>query len=260
MTTSKNLLDSLKKFLKISLKLILPFIALGLLYLITLFCPQPFYKYKVTLGKITIYSDKPLPTHATKELIKRVETKIKKSELYKPETLHRVYLTSNPTRWRYFTNINYKVGGLNYVVFNHSIFLRKVDVQSNRLFGPSGKKVPGYRTLDYFIAHEITHTLEFESMPFYKYPIQTNWTLEGYADYIAHDSEDYSTCLKTYLTYPETTGAKYYTRNRTLVAYLLEEKQLAISKLWSEVDMYDVILKEAIPEDKPKIDDEVYKW
>ena len=123
------------------------------------------------------------------------------------------------------------------------------------MYGYSGKKVPGDRTLDYFIAHEITHTLEFQSMPWYKYPVKTNWVLEGYAEYIAHNSQSYEGSLDYYLNIPETTGAKYYTRARTMVSYMLEKKNVPISNLWSSVGSYDSIILEAIPNNKPNIDD-----
>src|ERR671936_645148 len=38
-------------------------------------------------------------------------------------------------------------------------FLRGAAVEDNRLISPSGTAVPGERTLDYFVAHELTHEL-----------------------------------------------------------------------------------------------------
>jgi len=194
-----------------------------------------------------------------KDILQEVQNRIEKSVLYKSETRHRIFITNNDIRWKYFTNINYKVGGLNYVIFNHNIFLRKSDITNNKLYGYSGIEVPGDRTLDYFIAHEITHTLEFQSMKWYKYPIQTNWILEGYAEYIAHNSQTYEDSLDYYLYIPETAGAKYYTRVRTLVSYMLEKKNISISDIWSYVDSYDSILLEAIPNNNPNIDDSIPK-
>lgn len=86
----------------------------------------------------------------------------------------------------------------------------------------------------------------------YKYPINTNWTLEGYAEYIAHGSENYEFALNQYLNVPEGPGTKYYTRVRTMTTYLIENENLPISDLWSKVDDYDSVLKKAIPNDNPK--------
>jgi hypothetical protein len=248
-----------KQILKYVLKAILVIITLAFVYVLTLCYPQVFFKYKQSLGNITIYSDEEIPAEKMSEIIKCVQSKIEKSVIYKIDTKHNIYIANNTLLWNYFTNINYKAGGLNYVIFNHSIFLRKVNIADNRLYGPSGAEVPGDRTLDYFIAHEITHTMEFQSMDWYKYPIQTNWVLEGYAEYVAHDSVAYENAQNYYLNIPETTGAKYYTRARTLVAYLLENKDVAINDLWSEVSSYETTKVEAIPDDRPMINDE-YKF
>jgi len=245
----------MKAIIATSLKTLAYLCLLIIIYLLTLCFPQSFYKDHVTAGNISIYSDQEIPQKEIKQIIQEVQNRIERSELYKRETKHRIFITNNDIRWRYFTNINYKVGGLNYVIFNHNVFLRKADIANNRLYGYSGKKVPGDRTLDYFIAHEITHTLEFQSMPWYKYPVKTNWVLEGYAEYIAHNSQSYEGSLDYYLNIPETTGAKYYTRARTMVSYMLEKKNVPISNLWSSVGSYDSIILEAIPNNKPNIDD-----
>jgi len=225
------------------------------IYILTLCFPQLFYKYNIAVGNISIYSDQEIPEEEIKEIIKEVQSRIEKSVLYKSDTKHRIFITNNDIRWRYFSNINYKAGGLNYVIFNHNVFLRRANITNNRMYGYSGKEVTGDRTLDYFISHEISHTLEFQSMIWYKYPIKTNWILEGYAEYVAHNSQTYEESLDYYLNIPETTGAKYYTRARTMVSYMLEKKNIPISDIWSYVDSYDSILKEAIPNDIPKIED-----
>ena len=234
-------------------KILLVLLTLITAYIFILFFPEPLFENHVTVNNITVYSDEPLLVEKTTEIIKTAESKIQKSALYKKDTKHRLFIVNNPILWRFLTNINYNVGGINYIPFNHMVLLRKADVADNRLYGPSGNKVPDDRTLDYFIAHEMTHTLEFQSMPWYKYPIQTNWVLEGYADYIAHDSVGYSAALDKYLTVPESTSAKYYTRARTLVSYMLEVKKENIASIWSQTKEYDKLLREAIPNDSPKL-------
>jgi len=244
----------MKRFLKIILNIFLGVLILGLIYFLTLCFPQPFFRNKVIVNNITVYSNDPLPEEKTKEIMKEAESRIKKSNIYKENTKQHIFITSNPILWAYFTSINHKVGGLNYVIFNHSIFLRKVNIEENRMYGPSGNMMGGSRTLDYFMTHEMTHTLEFQSMPRYKYPIKTNWVLEGYCEYIGHDSENYEEALNQYLNVGENTSAKYYTRARTMVTYLLEKENLSVSDLWNQTDNYDSILKRAIPNDKPLID------
>jgi len=220
-------------------------------YILTLCFPEPFFKNKVTIGNITVYSDEEIPAEIN-GIVKTAESKIRKSAIYKEDIKPKIFIANNLWRWKYFTNTHYKVGGLAYV-FVDNIFFRKVDIKANRLYGNSGKVAAGDRTLDYFIAHEITHLLEFKSRPWYKYSITENWLQEGYSEYIGHDSQNYEASLKYYLEVPENTGAKRYTKLRTMVAYLLEKEKINITDIWDKTNDYDVILKQAIPNDKPNI-------
>ncbi len=248
-------LKRVKPIFKLLSRLLLVIVLLGLIYILTLYFPQPFFKNKITYNKISLYSDEQIPEKEAIKILKSAEENIKKSKIYKKDTIHNIYFANNKLRWLYFSNKNNNAGGLNYVIFNHSIFLRKADVLNNRLFNSKGEKVKGDRTLDYFIAHEITHTLEFQSMKFYKYPLNTNWVIEGYAEYIAHGSQNYESSLDYYLNVPENERAKYYTRVRTMVTYLLEVDKVQISDLWDMVDDYDDVLNDAIPNDSPAIEE-----
>lgn len=191
----------------------------GSVYLLLLFYPQPFFRYRESAGNITVYSDQPIPAGYVPGYIRKVEDNISKSVIRYPGLKQNFFIANNPFLFNFFANKNSRASGLNYVAFNHSVFLRKADIPANRLYGASGKAATGDRTLDYFMAHEMTHTLEFLSMPWWKYPLNTNWTLEGYSEYIAHGSPSYEVSLDRYLHMPENSGAKYYTRVRTMVAY-----------------------------------------
>lgn len=229
----------------------------GIIYLLTLFFPQPFFKSYLTVGNITVYSDEEIPIHEMTEIVINATHNLEKSDIYKADERHNIFIVNNPALWTYFANRNSRAAGLAYVAFNHNIFIRKADMKDNRVYNPSSQKVGGDRTLTYFITHEMTHNLEFMSMPWYEYPINTNWTLEGYSEYVAYGSVSYETALDKYLNTPENSSAKYYTRVRTMVAYLLEKEGLAVTDLWKLVDDYDAVFKKAIPDDKPMIDESV---
>ena len=235
--------------MKIIKKIVLAFCICLAIYLITLCFPEPFFKNKAVFGNITVYSDEDIPVEMN-EIIKMVTSKLKKSVIYKEDIKPKIFISNNPWRWIYFSNINYKAAGLAYVRIDN-IFLRKADIKSNRLYGNSGKVAEGDRTLDYFLAHEITHLLEFKSMPWYKYSLKENWIQEGYSEYIGHDSQNYEKALQYYLEVPETAGAKRYTKLRTMVTYLLEKEKIDISDIWSKTNDYDSILKKSIPNNEP---------
>ncbi|MEI6462335.1 MAG: hypothetical protein WCO33_01540 [bacterium] len=245
----------LKKILKIVLIVLGSVLAIGALYLFTLFLPEPFYRYSKSYENITVYSDEKFDEGAMTNILKDVSSLIQKSYVYDGDDEFKLYITNSDLMWRYFTNINSNVGGLNYVAFNGSIFLRKADVTNNRLYGPSGKQVGGDRTLTYFMAHEITHSLEYDQLGIGRYPIQTNWLLEGYSEYIAHGSESYKKTLDTYLNTPEPSYAKVYTKDRVLISYLIDVEEVKMSDLWKKVGEYNSILVNAIPDDHPNIND-----
>lgn len=241
----------MKKVFGVLRKIILIIIVLVAIYILTLCFPEPFFKNKIVVGNFIVYSNQEIPIEIN-EIIKTAKTRIEKSEIYNKNLKAKLFITNNDWRWRYFTNIHYKVGALAYVGIDN-IFFRKVDIKTNRLYGNSGKVAAGDRTLDYFIAHEITHLLEFKSRPWYKYSIKENWIQEGYCEYIGHDSQNYETSLKYYLKVPENTGAKRYTRLRTMVVYLLEKEKINIGNIWGKTNDYDAIFKKAISDDKPNI-------
>jgi hypothetical protein len=241
----------MKKVFMVIGKIILIIITLVIIYILTLCFPQPFFKNKTVVDNFIIYSNQEIPAEI-EEIIKTAEIKIKKSEIYKKNIKAKLFITNDDWIWKYFANTHYKVGALAYVGVDN-VFFRKVDIKSNRLYGNSGKVAAGDRTLDYFIAHEITHLLEFKSKPWYKYSIKENWIQEGYCEYIGHDSQNYESALKYYLEVPENTGAKRYTRLRTMVAYLLEKEKINIADIWDKTNDYDSILKKSIPDDSPNI-------
>ncbi len=241
----------MKKVFRILGKIILIIVLLVVIYILTLCFPEPFFKNKITIGNITVYSDEEIPIEIN-EIVKTVENRIKKSVIYKENIKPKIFIANNPWRWKYFSNTHYKVGALAYVGIDN-IFIRKVDIKSNRLYGNSGKVAAGDRTLDYFIAHEITHLLEFWSRPWYKYSIKENWIQEGYSEYIGHDSQNYESALKYYLEVPENAGAKRYTKLRTMVTFLLEKEKMNIADIWDKTNDYDSILKKTILDDRPNI-------
>jgi len=234
-------------------KIILTIIILLAIYILTICFPQPFFKNKIEIGNITIYSDEEISLEIN-EIVKTAENRIKKSVIYKENIKPKIFIANDYWRWKYFTNTHYKVGALAYVGIDN-IFFRKVDIKTNRLYGNSGKVAAGDRTLDYFMAHEITHLLEFKARPWYKYSIKENWIQEGYCEHIGHDSQNYETSLKYYLEVPENIGAKRYTRLRTMVIYLLEKEKINITDIWDNTNDYDAILKLAIPDNNPNIVD-----
>ena len=108
------------------------------------------------------------------------------------------------------------VGGLTYPPLTNNIFLRAADLDGDRLIGPSGKPVPGERTLTYFVAHEIMHTLLADELGAVRYLRLPDWKNEGYADHVAKGIE-FSVRALRWANFGKET-ARWIPRLRTLSA------------------------------------------
>jgi hypothetical protein len=205
------------------------------LYWALLCFPQPFFRSSVQADNLALYSDQSFAPEAGKRILETVEAKLAASPLYSARERHAAYICNARWRQRLFFNRNYGVGGLNQYPLTTNVFLRDAAVEDNRLISPSGSRVPGDRTLDYFIAHEITHTLTVRAIGWLKYYELPRWVREGYADYVAKGSAfDYEPARRAFLTgVPEMDWQQsgLYWRYHLLVAYLLDKQHWTVQQL-----------------------------
>jgi len=129
----------------------------------------------------------------------------------------------------------YGVGGVNYYPFTTNIFMRNSIVDENALIGPSGNRATGERTLDFFIAHEITHTLTGQAIGTRAYMVLPEWKREGYADYVARKSVfNYEEMKRAFLANDpgmDPVKSGLYLRYSLLVAHLLDKKHWTVQQL-----------------------------
>jgi hypothetical protein len=167
-------------------------IILVVVYLAILTFPQPFFHYHLQAANLTLYSDRPIPHKPGASILAEVQRRLSRSEIYDAKVPYRIFICNDRTRFTFFANLNYRVGGVNYPIFNHNSFLRTSSIARDRLTGPSGHEVPGARTLTYFITHEVTHGVTAYAMArhgaycgAFNYFSLPTWIQEGYADYVA---------------------------------------------------------------------------
>jgi hypothetical protein len=150
---------------------------------------------------------------------------------------HAIFIANAPWREALFFNVARGAAGVNYYPLSNDVFLRHADVGRGVLFGRSGKPAPPPRTLAYYGAHEITHSLTAErigpgrlwnrALP--------QWVREGYADYVGLGGKiDVDGLYRRYRAGdPELdwrrSGA--YARFRLLVAYMLERRHWSVDRL-----------------------------
>ncbi len=227
---------NLKK--KLLLKIGAALIAVVALLLVVLSVPQPFFHVSVSAKNLTLYSDKSFVPEAGQQVLQLVETKLAKSPLYSPAQNHQVFICNARWRQRIFFTYSYGVGGVNYYPFTTNIFLRDSIIEENCLIGPNGSRVTADRSLDYFIAHEITHSLTGQAIGGIAYHRLPQWKREGYADYVGKGAAfNYDEAKRAFLADDrkmDYAKSGLYWRFNLLVAHLLDKKHWSIQQLLTE--------------------------
>jgi len=197
--------------------------------------PQPFFRTSVQANNLALYSDQSFAPEAGRKVLEAVEAKLTASPLYSANDRHAAFICNARWRQRLFFNRKYGVGGVNQYPLTTNVFLREAVIEDDRLISPSGNQVPGDRTLDYFIAHEITHTLTVRAIGWLAYYRLPQWVREGYADYVGKGLPfDYETARRAFIAgAPEMDWQRsgLYIRYHLLVAYLLDKQHWTVQKL-----------------------------
>jgi hypothetical protein len=109
-----------------------------------------------------------------------------------------------------------------------AVFTRPAHFEHDRMVGPHGTETPNERTLAYFFAHEVTHTLTADFLGALPYRALPAWVREGYADYVARaDTFDYEATRALFLAGDRTLDparSGLYLRYVLLVAHLLDRE------------------------------------
>ncbi len=197
--------------------------------------PQPFFPYSVRAESLVLHSDRPFSEAAGKRILELAEKKLARSPLFPGREGHSVFICNSRWREMLFFNKDYGVGGVAQYPATAHVFLRGARVNENRLISPSGNPVMGDRTLDYFVAHEITHQLTGRALGPLRFYHLPQWVREGYADYVGKgDSFDYNEARGAFLAgRPEMDFRKsgLYGRFHLLVAYLLDHQHWSVQRL-----------------------------
>ncbi|OKO70489.1 hypothetical protein [Bradyrhizobium sp. AS23.2] len=222
-------------------------IALGVAISVVLARPQPLFAYSVHSGRLPLYSDAPFEPDDGIRVLADIERRISSApaEIADAHSSYRVFIVNAEWRRRLTFLNNYGAGGVNYYPLGQNVFLRQGDM--DRLFQSNGQRVPGPRTLAYFGAHEIAHTLIGQrtgAIGNWKLPV---WIREGLADYVAFEGQVDIDALTAQLraAHPDLDPAAsgLYSKYRLLVAYLLEREGLSVQNLFSFGDSEEEVLR-----------------
>lgn len=181
-----------------------------------------------------VYSDQEIPYEIDEVLIDVLD-RIKQSELYEDKDMFSVYFCNSKWRLSLLTR-NPNIGGLVNQGLSNNIFIRESEIEKNKIVSPTkGQEIAlvEERSLSYFIAHEITHSLQTKTERF-MHITTPKYIVEGYADYIGKGTsfryEKYLTdFLQNDVTMNPTTGL--YNKYHLIIAYLMDVKGLSFREI-----------------------------
>lgn len=199
--------------------------------------PEPLYAYHFEHGRLRLYSDRPFDYDNGRALLAEVERRLATAppELRDSDSIYRVIVSNSEWRRRLTFLWNYGAGGVNYYPLGGAVFIRQADIDAGFILRGDGAPVPAPRSLAYYAAHEIGHSLigrRVGAVGNWQLPV---WIREGLADYVGFGGEVDIEALTRALRAgdrdldPKRSGL--YARYRLLVAYFLEREGWSVDRL-----------------------------
>jgi hypothetical protein len=204
----------------------LALVTLASTYLALLVAPDPLFAHARAGAFLVVHADTPLPPE-TDAVIALAEARIASSPLFDETRAHDVYVCAAPWRWSLLSGVNARAGAVAMAPIGRSVFTREARFERNRLVGASGREAEPPRTIDYYLAHEVTHTLTADALGLAYFDLP-EWVREGYADYVARgDTFDYDAVRARFVRGerdldPRSSGV--YLRHVLLVSHLLDRE------------------------------------
>jgi hypothetical protein len=196
--------------------------------------PQPAFAYHVQLGRLSLFSDRPFDVEKSKVLLAEVDRRLRLASLDHGDGEHRIFVANSPWWARLVFLWNSGAGGVNYYPLTRNVFIRESDIDNNRVLRAAGP-VPPPRTLEYYAAHEIAHSLAGEAAGRLTYHSLPAWIREGVADYIGLaekvDFEDLIERLRAGDRELDPKRSGLYLRYRLLVSYFVDHEHWSLEQL-----------------------------
>ncbi len=196
--------------------------------------PQPLFPYHVTHGQLSLYSDRQFEAARAAEVLADVERRLFRSSL-RDDNEHRIFISNSEWRRRILFLWNAGAAGVNYYPLTRNVFIGRADPDSDRVMTSAGEPKSPPRTLGYYAAHEIAHTLIKQQLTPSQQLKLPRWVNEGLADDIGFgDDADIKGLIHRLQTSdPDLDPARsgHYDRYRLLVRYMMKRKGWTAAEL-----------------------------
>lgn len=190
--------------------------------------PAPLFAYSLQAGKITVASDRPIPTVGGEHFLEDCEKLLERSPLKAERREYLLYVTNARWRQRLYFLPHPDAWGIAYPPYlGGNVFLTGADFNTGRVVHWGYIGTPP-RTLAYLCAHELTHVIADEHLGIRRYLVP-QWAWEGLADYVGIEHRETFEQLRDALgDRPDDTPMRVmygsYPRYRLLVTYFIEKK------------------------------------
>lgn len=209
--------------------------SLGLLtlasYLLLLAFPEPLFAYSVRGRSLDLMSERPLPPQS-RGVLWRTEAKLARSPLYDTSQRYRVFVCAQGFRWWLLSAGDSRSAAVARMPFFDNVLVRGAHVERDRYLQATGNEAPGERTLDYLLAHEVTHLMTNRHLGLVRGWRLPTWVREGYADYIGRGASfDFRDACRQFVARPRGAQSGAYLRYTLMVAELLEHDGWTVDRL-----------------------------
>jgi hypothetical protein len=189
--------------------------------------PTPLFAHHIAHGDLELWSDRPFMKQSGHSVLEDVAGRLAKSPVPFKAQRRRIFIVNSDWRRRLLFLNRMGAGGLNYYPFTGNVFIRAASVEAGLVVGPGGQLVKEPRTLAYYAAHEIGHSIIGEAVGIVAHYRQPVWVREGLADHIglpgAHDAERLGLLLRMGDPSMDPKASGLYARYRYLVALALKK-------------------------------------
>jgi hypothetical protein len=207
--------------------------AFALLFGALIVWPNPLFAFSLGSGKITVFSDRPIPPAGGERLLRDCARLLERSPLKAKSRRYRIYVTNDDWRQRLFFLWDPKPWGLAYGL-GGTAFLSGANFETGRVVHRGYVGTPP-RTLAWLCAHEITHLMTYEHLGLERFRLP-QWAFEGLADYVGIENRESFEDLREALgdrtvDIPMMVQYGSYPRYRLLVTFFLERKGWSVDQL-----------------------------
>ncbi len=206
-------------------------------YAALLFSPQVLFAHELREGNLVFHARHPFP-EGSRTIAASTLDCVSRSPFFDAGDVYHVFFCDTPAWFAFFALHHYRVGAIAQVGTTGHVYVRPAGLDRDRLIGPSGRDVPGERTLTYFLAHEIAHTMTARHVGRLAYLRLHPWQQEGYADYVgkagAFDFAARLSDLRAGARTMDPMASGLYLRYHLLVAELLDRRGITPGELMAE--------------------------